>query len=101
MRLSEILGRRRITTPCTITVLHTDETLEAHVELDGKLLPTVGDKITVHGAPVRTPYGETMQIRRNATLVRANTLDKLWVLLKSRFLFTELYEVSFSTGKLR
>jgi len=91
---------RRFTISCTITVKHTDETLEAHVELDGDVQPTLGDRVVVHGASVTVPFGESITIRRNATVTRANIFEKLWLRLKSQFELTELYEVSFSPGRL-
>lgn len=88
--------RRAITTMCTVTVRHTEESLEAHVELDGGLLPHAGDRITVYGDPVKVEYGSTVTLRRDATLVRGSVLDRLWVKFLSLFEVTELYEVSFS-----
>lgn len=93
--------QRVINTACTITVRHTDESLEAHVELDHDLLPETGDRVTVFGEPVRVEYGESMTLRRDARLVRATLLDKLWVKFKSLFEVTELYEVSFSPRRIR
>ena len=95
------LIRHTFSTACTVTVLHTDETLEAHVELDDDVLPSAGDKIIVHGAPVRVEYGDEITLRRNASVTRGSVFDKLWVRIKSLFLLTELYEVSFSTGMMR
>lgn len=77
------------------------ETLEAHVELDGDVQPTVGDRVVVHGAAVQVPFGESVTIRRQATIIRAHALQKLWTKLKSFFELTELYEVSFSPGRLK
>lgn len=94
------LLRKSYNTGCTVSVMHTNETLEAHVELDNNLQPETGDKITVHGAPVQIEFGETIHLRRDATLVRASVFDKLWVRFKSMFLLTELYEVSFSTAHM-
>ncbi len=85
---------------CTITIEHTDASLEAHVELDGDVQPTVGDRITVHGAHVQVPYGEKLTLRRQATIRRANQLEKIWVKIRSLFELTELYEVSFSPGRI-
>lgn len=93
------LFRRTIKTACTVTVLHNEETLEAHVELDDDLLPQAGDHITVLGAPVCVAYGETLTIRRDATLVRGALFDKAWARIKAAFLMTELFEVSFSDGR--
>ncbi len=94
------LNPRRFTVPCTITVEHSNETLEAHVELDNGVLPTIGDRIRVHGDPVAVAFGETIVLRRNATVVRATALEKAWVRFRSMFEMTELYEVSFSPGRV-
>lgn len=91
---------REFQIPCTISVHHTDETLEAHVELDGGVLPDVGDQIRVHGAGIVVPFGESITITRMATVRRASALEKLWVRLKAQFELAELYEVSFTTGRL-
>jgi hypothetical protein len=88
--------RQTIPTRCTVTVKHTEETLEAHVELDEGLLPDVGDRITVFGDPVRVEYGSSLEVRRDARLVRGSSFDKLWLKIRSMFEMTELYEVSFS-----
>lgn len=92
---------KTITAPCTITVRHTMETLEAHVELSNGLAPETGDRVLVHGAAVHVPFGESLTITRMATLVRANLFQKFWIKLKSHFELTELYEVSFSPGRLK
>ncbi|MEO1015567.1 MAG: hypothetical protein AAFX08_10310 [Pseudomonadota bacterium] len=93
-------ANRSVTVPCTITVEHTNESLEAHVELDGGLLPTVGDRILVHGGHVAVPFGERIVLRRDATLTRAGALEKAWVRFMAWLEFSELYEVSFSPGRL-
>lgn len=92
--------QRRFTVPCTITIEHNTETLEAHVELDGGVQPDVGDRIVVHGAPISAPFGESLVLRRNATVTRAMFLEKLLIRLKAYFELTELYEVSFSPGRM-
>ncbi|MHA7871547.1 MAG: hypothetical protein ACX939_04275 [Hyphococcus sp.] len=100
MTLDRQPAPRRFTIGCTISVEHTGDSLEAHVDLDGDITPGVGDRIIVHGRSVTVPFGEKITIRRNATVTRANALQRLWVRLKSRFELTELYEVSFSPGRL-
>ncbi|MEM7766387.1 MAG: hypothetical protein AAF253_02740 [Pseudomonadota bacterium] len=92
---------RKFTVPCTITVSHTYESLEAHVELAGDIRTEVGDRITVHGQAVGVPYGETTVIERMATVRRANWLERAWVRFTAYFELTELYEVSFSPGSLK
>ena len=91
---------RRFTIPCTIRVAHNYESLEAHVELDNGVEPGIGDRIRVHGAPLTVPFGEDLVVRREATVIRANLLERLWVRFQSMFYLTELYEVSFSEGRL-
>lgn len=92
--------QRRFTIPCTIRVAHNYESLEAHVELDDGVEPGLGDKIRVHGAPLTVPFGQDLVVRREATVIRANLLERLWVRFQSMFFLTELYEVSFSEGRL-
>ena len=94
-------NRKRFSIPCTIRISHTWESLEAHVELPGRTQPEVGDRITVHGAPVQVPYGETITIEREATIRRAGMLEKLWIRIRSMFELDELYEVNFTTEILR
>ncbi|MFN7178885.1 hypothetical protein [Hyphomonas sp.] len=91
---------RSFTVPCTIRVEHTYESLEAHVELDGGIEPGVGDRILVHGAPVSVPFGRSLVLRREATVTRANFIERALVRFKSMFELTELYEVSFSDGRV-
>jgi len=95
------MTRKTIDARCTITVNHTMEALEAHVELDNGLKPTAGDRVLVHGAPVHVLFGEQITLRRKATLIRANAFQKLWIKFKSLFELTELYEVSFTPGRIR
>ena len=92
---------RQFTVPCTITVRHTWETLEAHVDLAGPLKTEVGDKIIVHGESVAVPFGQTTVIERMATVRRAGWLERQWTRFTALFEMTELYEVSFSPGSLR
>ncbi|MGB3627814.1 MAG: hypothetical protein WA989_18455 [Henriciella sp.] len=92
---------KRVRIPCTIRISHTWESLEAHVELPGNSQPEMGDRVTVHGAPVQVPFGETITIQREATIRRANPLEKLWIRIRSMFELDELYEVNFTTEILR
>ncbi|MEM9739448.1 MAG: hypothetical protein AAF829_06225 [Pseudomonadota bacterium] len=91
----------RFDVPCTITVTHTDESLEAHVDLASHVPSKVGDKILVHGAAIAVPWGETICIERMATVIRASALERAWVRFLSWLEFKELYEVSFSPGSLK
>lgn len=97
---SQAPAPRTFTVPCTITVTHTHESLEAHVALEEEVPSLVGDRITVHGSAISVPFGETVTIRRMATVRRAGWLERAWVRFAAYFEFTELYEVSFSPGSL-
>lgn len=87
---------RRITVPCTITIAHDADNLEAHVELEGGVEPGVGDRVLVHGDAVKLRFGERVTLKRQATLTRATALQRLMTYVKARFELSELYEVSFS-----
>ncbi len=89
-------ARRSRDTLCTIEIEHSENHLHAHVELDdeGDLRP--GDRVKVHGAPIRVSFGERLTLRRPATVERAGWVERQWTRLSSRFELTELYEVSFT-----
>lgn len=89
-------GEKVFDVGCTIHVSHTFESLHAHVELDDNIPIFPGDEVTVHGEPVRIPFGETAQIRRTATVVRAGPVERLWVQATGRLEVMELLEFSFS-----
>jgi hypothetical protein len=91
-------GRQKIDVPCTIEISHTWESLHAHVELDGVEVEP-GDEVHVQGAAIAVPYGETVTLRRTATVTRANAPERLWVKLTGDFEFMELLEFSFSPGR--
>lgn len=90
---------RKFDIACTVRVEHTAEMLGAHVELDDNVPIGPGDRVRVHGGPVKVQFGETLVIRRDATVTRATPFDRAWVRLRSMFELTELYEVSFSPGR--
>jgi uncharacterized Zn finger protein len=91
-----LLRRRRITTPCTVEISHTFESLHAHVTLDGGIEIRPGDEVLVHGKEVLVPYGETATFRRDATVTRATALERLWTRMTGDLEFMELCEFSFS-----
>ena len=91
---------RSIVVPCTITIAHDADNLEAHVELDGGVEPGVGDRVLIHGDAVKLRFRERVTLRRRATLTRATAFGKFLTHVKARFELTELYEVSFSGRRL-
>ncbi len=95
-----MIGRTRFDTPCRIEVEHSDEYLHAHVELVGGVAVNPGDRVRVHGAPIAVRFGERRVFERVATVERASALERVWTRLAGHFEMAELYEVSFSPGKL-
>ena len=80
------------TLPCTVEVEHSDWSLYAHVALDGDPAIHPGDRVRVHGGPVRVVFGQKLTVRRAAPLTRARRR------FAGHFGMSELYEVSF-TGR--
>ncbi len=91
---------RRFDIGCTIEVEHTHDHLHAHVALDGDTTLGPGDKVRVHGSAVRVPFGAVLRERRRATVTRARWHERLWTKIAAHFDLTELYEVSFTPGRL-
>ncbi len=88
-------------TGCTIFAAHTAEELHAHVELDGDVPIGPGDRVLVHGDPVRLPFGGELTLRRTATVQRAGLLEQLWTKMRAQLDVTELYEITFTSEKPR
>jgi hypothetical protein len=93
-----LLRREVVEVPCTVDIEHSTESLHAYVDLEG-IEVGPGDKVTVHDAPTEVPFGERIVVRRRATVVRANGLDRLRAKIAGYLELTELYEVSFSDGR--
>ena len=92
-------ARERFEVPCTVEIEQTPETLHAHVVLDDDVRIQPGDEVMVHDAPTRVDFGERLVVRRTATVVRGNLLDRLRARIEGYLELTELYEVSFSNGR--
>lgn len=90
---------RSFDVPCTIEIENTFESLHAHVALDGDIAIEAGDEVLVHGDVIRVPYGQKLVQRRQATVTRASGLGRALTKLAARLELTELYEVSFSSGR--
>jgi F420-0:gamma-glutamyl ligase-like protein len=81
-----------------VTIVHSNESLEAHVELDG-IEVRAGDQVLVHQAPVDVGFGERVECRRHATVVRGNWLDGLWARWRGAMEINELYDLSFTSRR--
>ena len=99
MTLLHRVGPRRFDVGCTIEIEQTAESLHAHVSLDGDIDIRPGDEVTIHGAPVRIAFGDCVNLRRTATVVRAGPMKRLLTQVAGYLELTELYDVSFSDGR--
>ena len=88
--------KRRDRTPCTIEVSHTFESLHAHVRFNNGTIVYPGDEVIVHGDPVKAPYGQVISEDREATILRATPLERLWTKIIGKLEFMEICEFSFS-----
>jgi hypothetical protein len=92
-------GRHAIELPCTVDLEQTTESLHAYVELDGFEI-RAGDRVFVNDAPTHIEFGKHIVYKRRATIVRANIVGGMLARLKGYLELTELYEVSFSGGRV-
>lgn len=91
---------RTFEVPCTVEIENTQDSLHAHVVLDGEVEVGPGDTVVVHGAPDRLPFGQKLTVRCTAEVTRATAIEREWTRLSAYLGLTELYEVSFSAGRL-
>jgi len=82
--------------PCTVEISHKFESLHAHVRFDNGAVIYPGDEVKVHGPEIMAPFGEIVIEQRDATIVRASALERLWTRLTGDFEVMELCEFSFS-----
>ncbi|MFU8881100.1 MAG: hypothetical protein ACNA7Q_01940 [Rhodobacterales bacterium] len=82
--------------PCTVEVSHRFESLHAHVKFNNGAVIYPGDEVKVHGPQIMAPYGEVVIEDREATIIRASKLERLWTRMTGDFEFMELCEFSFS-----
>ena len=92
---------RRLDIPCRVAVEQSEAFFHAHVELDGDVPIYPGDKVRVHGDPIVVRFGQSVTIERMATVTRAGPLHRALTRLAAYFELTELYEVSFTSGRVR
>ncbi len=95
------MAQRSFEVPCRIAVEQSDEHFHAHVELGDDIAIRAGDRVRVHGEAIAIRFGESAVYERTATITRASPLVRGWVKLASYFDLSELYEVSFSPGRVR
>lgn len=100
MSLARVFWRQTMDVGCLIEISHTPERFGAHVHLDGDPEIGPGDRVWVYGEPIAVAPGAEMQVRRRARIDRATALGRVWTRLRGNFEIAELYEVSFTTGRV-
>jgi hypothetical protein len=98
--MTRLFSSETFDTPCRIEVEQSAERFHAHVDLDGDIEIQPGDRVRVHGAPIMVAFGESVTFHRNATIRRAGLLRRAWTKFAGHFEMAELYEVSFTPGRL-
>lgn len=94
------MNRRVVEIGCTVEIEQTPDNFHAHLVLDGDIAIHPGDRVLLHGAPIRLAFGEKRRERRRATVTRAGWLRRAWTRLAARFDLQELYEVSFTSRRM-
>ena len=91
-----ILTRNIERAPCTVEVSHKFESLHAHIRFDNGAVVHPGDEVLVKGPEIMAPFGEIVIEKREATIIRASAVERLWTRLTGDFEVMELCEFSFS-----
>ncbi len=82
--------------PCTVEISHKFESLHAHVRFNNGAVVYPGDEVQVKGPEIMAPFGEIVIEDREATIIRASKLERLWTRLTGDLEVMELCEFSFS-----
>jgi uncharacterized Zn finger protein len=82
--------------PCTVEVSHKLESLHAHVRFNNGAIIYPGDEVQVQGPEIMAPFGEIVRENRDAIILRASFLERLWTKAFGDFEVMELCEFSFS-----
>ena len=67
------MPRESFEVPCTVRVVNTFESLEAHVELPDDVAIEPGDEVCVLGDRIDVPFGQSVVLERMATVTRAGS----------------------------
>lgn len=82
--------------PCTVEISHKFESLHAHVRFNNGATVYPGDAVKVQGPEIMAPFGEVVSEDRDAMIIRASGLERLWTRMTGDFEVMELCEFSFS-----
>jgi hypothetical protein len=92
--------RESFDVPCTVEIEISPDSVHAYVELADGVEVGPGDEVIVHDAPTNLTFGSRGLYRCHATVIRATPLDRLRARIGGYLELTELYEVSFSEGRV-
>ncbi|NDA46216.1 MAG: hypothetical protein EBY21_02855 [Alphaproteobacteria bacterium] len=95
-----LIFRQTFIVPCTLTIEHSADSLHAHVDIDGDVEIRPGDEVLVHDAPTLIAFGERLRVKRQATIIRASLIERLWTKIAALFEMNELFEVSFTERRI-
>jgi len=91
-----LLTREVERAPCTVEISHKFESLHAHVRFNNGAVVYPGDEVQVKGPEIMAPFGEVVTEDREAVIIRASALERLWTRWTGDFEVMELCEFSFS-----
>ncbi len=98
--MNRLFSTEAFDTTCRIEIEQSPDHFHALVELADHVDIRPGDRVQIHGDPIRIGFGERRVFDRTATVRRAGLLRRAWTRFASNFELTELYEVSFTPGRL-
>jgi hypothetical protein len=81
---------------CTVEISHKFESLHAHLRFNNGAVVYPGDEVKVEGPEIMAPFGEIVTEDREAIIIRASKLERLWTRLTGDLEVMELCEFSFS-----
>ncbi|MFP4274594.1 MAG: hypothetical protein ACLFRU_06150, partial [Paracoccaceae bacterium] len=76
-----LLTREIERAPCTVEISHKFESLHAHLRLNNGAVIHPGDEVKVQGPEIMAPFGEIVTEDREAIIIRASKLERLWTRL--------------------
>lgn len=91
-----ILTRSIEKAPCTVEISHKFESLHAHVRFNNGAVVYPGDEVQVQGPEIMAPFGQIVREDREAVIIRASGLGRLWTRFTGDLEVMELCEFSFS-----
>lgn len=98
--MTGLFSNEKFDTRCRVEIEQSPDHFHAHVELAGNVPIFPGDSVKVHGEPIMVSFGEKVFFDRVATVQRAGILRRAWTKFAGHFEMAELYEVSFTPGRL-